>query len=161
MQRRAVVRRYLRGWLLLDVAASFPLDLLFLGRRLDIWRLPRLLKIIRVLQYRTLTQAGKAVTQRKRTAHTTAQTLVWGLHSLPCLHCTQLYKAQQFLLPPIFQMPVSICVRVIASSHKPLPMLPCRHVCPSVASAEAWDDRLCRVPHPESKSHPFIVYAKY
>ena len=59
MGRRAVARKYLRGWFALDFVASFPIDLLFLGRRLDIWRLPRLLKIIRVLHYKTLTQASE------------------------------------------------------------------------------------------------------
>lgn len=58
MDRTAVARNYLHGWFALDFVASFPIDLLFLGRRLDIWRLPRLLKIIRVLHYKTLTQAG-------------------------------------------------------------------------------------------------------
>ena len=58
MGRTAVARHYLQGWFTLDFVASFPIDLLFLGRRLDIWRLPRLLKIIRVLHYKTLIQAG-------------------------------------------------------------------------------------------------------
>ena len=58
MDRRAVAVNYLQHWFALDLVASFPLDLLFAGRRLDIWRLPRLLKILRVLQYKTLTQAG-------------------------------------------------------------------------------------------------------
>lgn len=61
MDRRFVISKYLRGWFLLDFVASFPIDLLFMGRRLDIWRLPRLLKIIRVLHYKTFTQAGELV----------------------------------------------------------------------------------------------------
>ena len=58
MNRRAVARKYLRGWFLLDFVASFPIDLLFLGKRLDIWRLPRLLKIIRMMHYKSFSQAG-------------------------------------------------------------------------------------------------------
>lgn len=65
MERRQVVRKYVRGWFLLDFMASFPIDLLFMGKRLDIWRLPRLLKIVRVLQYKTLTQAGEGVTDQQ------------------------------------------------------------------------------------------------
>lgn len=58
MERRAVARHYLRGWFALDVVASFPLDLIFAGKRMDMWRLPRLLKIIRVMNYKSLTHAG-------------------------------------------------------------------------------------------------------
>ena len=64
MDRRLVAVNYLQHWFALDLVASFPLDLLFAGRRLDIWRLPRLLKIFRVLQYKTLTQAGSFLSLR-------------------------------------------------------------------------------------------------
>ena len=59
MEKLAVRRHYLRTWFALDLAAAFPLDLLFAGKRLDIWRLPRLLKIIRVLKYKSLHHAGE------------------------------------------------------------------------------------------------------
>ena len=58
MEKQAVKRHYLRHWFALDLAAAFPLDLLFAGKRLDIWRLPRLLKVIRVLKYKSLHHAG-------------------------------------------------------------------------------------------------------
>ena len=59
MERQAVRQHYLHTWLALDVAAACPLDLLFAGKRLDIWRLPRLLKVMRVLKYKSLAHAGK------------------------------------------------------------------------------------------------------
>ena len=58
MEKKAVRRHYLRHWFALDVVAAFPLDLLFAGKRLDIWRLPRLLKVIRVLKYKSLHHTG-------------------------------------------------------------------------------------------------------
>ena len=58
MERQAVTAHYLRTWFALDLIASVPLDLIFRGRRFDILRLPRLLKVIRIMQYRTLTEAG-------------------------------------------------------------------------------------------------------
>jgi hypothetical protein len=58
MERRAVTRHYLRTWFALDLVASVPLDLIFRGRRFDILRLPRLLKVIRIMYYRTLSEAG-------------------------------------------------------------------------------------------------------
>ena len=61
MEREAVRRHYLHTWFALDVAAACPLDLLFAGKRLDIWRLPRLLKVVRVLKYKSLAHAGVAV----------------------------------------------------------------------------------------------------
>ena len=54
-------QHYLRTWFALDVAAACPLDLLFAGKRLDIWRLPRLLKVVRVLKYKSLAHAGKSL----------------------------------------------------------------------------------------------------
>lgn len=57
MDRKQVARHYCKTWLALDVVASFPLDLIFAGKRLDMWRLPRLLKIIRVMNYKSLTHA--------------------------------------------------------------------------------------------------------
>ena len=58
MERRAVARHYLRTWFAMDLLASFPIDLLIRGRRFDILRLPRLLKVIRIMHMKTLTQAG-------------------------------------------------------------------------------------------------------
>ena len=58
MERRAVARHYLCTWFTLDLPASFPVDLLIRGRRFDILRLPRLLKIIRIMHYKTFSQAG-------------------------------------------------------------------------------------------------------
>ena len=57
MEKHAVARHYLKGWFALDVVASFPLDLIFAGKRMDMWRLPRLLKISRVLNYKSLSHA--------------------------------------------------------------------------------------------------------
>jgi len=59
MDRSLVTRHYLRTWFALDMVASVPLDLLLRGRRFDILRLPRLLKVIRIMYYRTLTQTGQ------------------------------------------------------------------------------------------------------
>ncbi|BDA48837.1 Potassium/sodium hyperpolarization-activated cyclic nucleotide-gated channel [Coccomyxa sp. Obi] len=56
MERHLVRRHYLRTWFVLDLIASVPMDLLLRGRRFDILRLPRLLKVIRIMHYRTLTQ---------------------------------------------------------------------------------------------------------
>ena len=58
MERRAVARHYLRTWLAMDLLASLPVDLLIRGRRFDILRLPRLLKVIRIMHMKTLMQAG-------------------------------------------------------------------------------------------------------
>ena len=59
MERRAVAVHYLHTWFVLDLIASIPLDLLLRGRRLDILRLPRLLKIIRMMQNKSFSQAGE------------------------------------------------------------------------------------------------------
>ena len=80
MERKAVQQRYLRTWFALDLAAAFPLDLLFAGKRLDIWRLPRLLKIIRVLKYKSLHHAG--------TGHAGCMH-----HSRGCLRCSERQEA--------------------------------------------------------------------
>ena len=45
MGRRRVARNYLQGWFALDLVSSFPIDLLLFGKRSDLWRLPRLLKV--------------------------------------------------------------------------------------------------------------------
>ena len=45
MGRKAVARKYLQGWFTLDVVSSFPIDLVLFGKRSDLWRLPRLLKV--------------------------------------------------------------------------------------------------------------------
>ena len=60
MEPKAVATHYLRTWFVLDLVASLPLDLLLRGRRLDILRLPRLLKIIRMMHYKSFSQAGQA-----------------------------------------------------------------------------------------------------
>ena len=59
MERKAVAVHYLHTWFVLDLIASIPLDLLLRGRRLDILRLPRLLKIIRMMQNKSFSQAGE------------------------------------------------------------------------------------------------------
>ena len=59
MERKAVAVHYLYTWFVMDLIASLPLDLLLRGRRLDILRLPRLLKIIRMMHYKSFSQAGK------------------------------------------------------------------------------------------------------
>ena len=59
MERKAVALHYLHTWFVLDLIASTPLDLLLRGRRLDILRLPRLLKIIRMMQNKSFSQAGE------------------------------------------------------------------------------------------------------
>lgn len=46
MGRKAVMRKYLQGWFTLDLVSSFPIDLLLFGKRSDLWRLPRLLKVL-------------------------------------------------------------------------------------------------------------------
>ena len=61
MERKAVAMHYLHTWFILDLIASIPLDLLLRGRRLDILRLPRLLKIIRMMQNKSFSQAGEAL----------------------------------------------------------------------------------------------------
>ena len=58
MERKTVARHYLHTWFALDLPASFPVDLLIRGRRFDILRLPRLLKVIRIMHYKTFNQAG-------------------------------------------------------------------------------------------------------
>ncbi len=58
MERHLVRRHYVHTWFALDLIASVPMDLLLRGRRFDILRLPRLLKVIRIMHYRTLTQTG-------------------------------------------------------------------------------------------------------
>ena len=60
MDPKAVALHYLGTWFVLDLFASLPLDLLLRGRRLDILRLPRLLKIIRMMHYKSFSQAGAA-----------------------------------------------------------------------------------------------------
>ena len=60
MEKKNVAQHYLKGWFTLDVVASFPLDLIFAGKRMDMWRLPRLLKVIRVMNYKSLTHACRA-----------------------------------------------------------------------------------------------------
>lgn len=60
MEPKAVAVHYLGTWFVLDLFASLPLDLLLRGRRLDILRLPRLLKIIRMMHYKSFSQAGQA-----------------------------------------------------------------------------------------------------
>ncbi|CAL5223621.1 g6162 [Coccomyxa viridis] len=57
MEPKTVAVHYLRTWFVLDLFASLPLDLLLRGRRLDILRLPRLLKIIRMMHYKSFSQA--------------------------------------------------------------------------------------------------------
>jgi hypothetical protein len=59
MERKAVTMHYLRTWFALDLFASLPLDLILRGRRLDILRLPRLLKVVRIMHYNTFSQAGE------------------------------------------------------------------------------------------------------
>lgn len=59
MERKAVALHYLRTWFALDLFASLPLDLILRGRRLDILRLPRLLKVVRIMYYNTFSQAGE------------------------------------------------------------------------------------------------------
>ena len=59
MEPKTVAVHYLRTWFVLDLFASLPLDLLLRGRRLDILRLPRLLKIIRMMHYKSFSQAGQ------------------------------------------------------------------------------------------------------
>lgn len=59
MERKAVALHYLRTWFTLDLVASLPLDLILRGRRLDILRLPRLLKVVRIMYYNTFSQAGE------------------------------------------------------------------------------------------------------
>lgn len=46
MGRKAVARKYLQGWFTLDLVSSFPIDLVLFGKRSDLWRLPRLLKVM-------------------------------------------------------------------------------------------------------------------
>ncbi|KAL0040935.1 hypothetical protein WJX79_010523 [Trebouxia sp. C0005] len=47
MGKKLVAQNYLRGWFTLDLVSSFPIDLVLFGKRSDLWRLPRLLKVIR------------------------------------------------------------------------------------------------------------------
>lgn len=47
MGRKLVAQNYLRGWFTLDVVSSFPIDLVLFGKRSDLWRLPRLLKVLK------------------------------------------------------------------------------------------------------------------
>ena len=53
MGHKAVARKYLQGWFTLDLVSSFPIDLVLFGKRSDLWRLPRLLKVI-TSQYSSL-----------------------------------------------------------------------------------------------------------
>ncbi len=46
MGRKLVAQNYLRGWFTLDLVSSFPIDLVLFGKRSDLWRLPRLLKVL-------------------------------------------------------------------------------------------------------------------
>ena len=45
MERRPVAIHYLKTWFALDFVSSFPLDIALKGRRMDRWRLPKLLKV--------------------------------------------------------------------------------------------------------------------
>lgn len=45
MGRKLVAQNYLGGWFTLDLVSSFPIDLVLFGKRSDLWRLPRLLKV--------------------------------------------------------------------------------------------------------------------
>ena len=45
MERRPVAVHYLKTWFALDFVSSFPLDIALKGRRMDRWRLPKLLKV--------------------------------------------------------------------------------------------------------------------
>ncbi|KAK9819773.1 hypothetical protein WJX72_002193 [[Myrmecia] bisecta] len=57
MERHAVARYYSRGWFFLDLICAVPLDLLFFGSRVDVWRLPRILKVLRVMKMPSLAAA--------------------------------------------------------------------------------------------------------
>ena len=46
MGGKLVAQNYLRGWFTLDLVSSFPIDLVLFGKRSDLWRLPRLLKVL-------------------------------------------------------------------------------------------------------------------
>ena len=46
MSRKVVAQKYLQGWFTLDLVSSFPIDLVLFGKRSDLWRLPRLLKVM-------------------------------------------------------------------------------------------------------------------
>ena len=80
MERRAVAVHYLHTWFVLDLIASIPLDLLLRGRRLDILRLPRLLKIIRMMQNKSFSQAGE--NHGPKTAEGSPSDFPGGLHAL-------------------------------------------------------------------------------
>ena len=80
MERRAVAGHYLHTWFVLDLVASIPLDLLLRGRRLDILRLPRLLKIIRMMQNKSFSQAGE--NHGPKTAEGSPSDFPGGLHAL-------------------------------------------------------------------------------
>ena len=56
MERRPVAVHYLKTWFALDFVSSFPLDIALRGRRMDRWRLPKLLKV-RLLQNHSLQAA--------------------------------------------------------------------------------------------------------
>ncbi|DBB03995.1 TPA: SCF ubiquitin ligase complex subunit [Trebouxia sp. C0004] len=65
MGRNLVAQNYLRGWFTLDLVSSFPIDLVLFGKRSDLWRLPRLLKVIRVLHNKTLAKAAHDIKRLK------------------------------------------------------------------------------------------------
>ena len=46
MGRKLVAQKYIQGWFMLDLVSSFPIDLVLFGKRSDLWRLPRLLKVM-------------------------------------------------------------------------------------------------------------------
>jgi hypothetical protein len=73
MERQAVHHHYLRGWFVLDLLAGFPLDLIIFFKRVDMLRLPCLLKIIRLMQSRTLTRTGTVFKPR----HVHRRQVVW------------------------------------------------------------------------------------
>ena len=45
MDQKEVSSHYLRTWFILDLIAAFPMDILLAGNRIDVLRLPRVLKV--------------------------------------------------------------------------------------------------------------------
>ena len=45
MDSKEVSSHYLRTWFILDFIAAFPMDILLAGNRIDVLRLPRVLKV--------------------------------------------------------------------------------------------------------------------
>jgi len=58
--------RYLKGWLILDVMASLPLDLVVLGGNRTLMKLPRLLKILRLSRLLRLLRLSRMLRYIKR-----------------------------------------------------------------------------------------------